>query len=320
MGRRRQRAAGRREGRCAERLASRELSLYELDTSVHAFVPTGGAREQRLCGRARGQDAVWGPRFTGGRARRRGGSPSCDPGVRSQTGGPVCKLGVCPARPGAGGCGQCPLLRPVPTTSSQKSPQGRSSPPPAQNHSSPWLRTPAWVLPPLPPSRASATSKEHARPTAQEGGAQNLTPNTQGPRPSRSGPAPLRGTRHLLQEEHPAEAGAADQNLPSGPGSSEPSAFQPVVTAPPRVTDGFGGPQTPGVPSLSPIAKVGDTRTSRQAPRKVPCPASVEHRACLCAEAAAKYIPISRARTPAGLGVATWRHLAPSQERVNKRP
>lgn len=229
MGRRRQRAAGRREGRCAERLASRELSLYELDTSVHAFVPTGGAREQRLCGRARGQDAVWGPRFTGGRARRRGGSPSCDPGVRSQTGGPVCKLGVCPARPGAGGCGQCPLLRPVPTTSSQKSPQGRSSPPPAQNHSSPWLRTPAWVLPPLPPSRASATSKEHARPTAQEGGAQNLTPNTQGPRPSRSGPAPLRGTRHLLQEEHPAEAGAADQNLPSGPGSSEPSAFQPAL-------------------------------------------------------------------------------------------
>ena len=114
--------------------------------------------------------------------------------------------------------------------------------------------------------------------------------------------------------------GAADQNLPSVPGSSEPSAFRPVVTAPPRVIDGFGGPQTPGVPSPSPIAKVGDTGASTQAPRKVPCLVSVEHRACLCAEAAAKYVLISRARAPVGLGVATWRHLALSQERVNKRP
>ena len=96
--------------------------------------------------------------------------------------------------------------------------------------------------------------------------------------------------------------------------------FQPVVTAAPRVIDGFGGPQTPGVPSPLPIAKVGDTGALRQAPRKVPCPASVEHRACLCAEAAAKYVLISRPRAPVGLGVATWRHLALSQERVNKRP
>lgn len=218
MGRRRQRAAGRREGQRAERLASRELSLYELDTSVHAFVPTGGAREQRLCGRARGQDAAWGPEVQRRRARGRGGSPISDAGVRSQTSGPACKLGVCPARPGARGVGQCPLLRPVPMTSSQKSPQGRSSPPPAQNHSSPWLRTPAWVLPPLPPSRA-VCHFQGTRSAHRSGGRgpepeQPMTPNAQGPRPSRSGPAPLRGTRHLPQEERPAETGSRGSEPP----------------------------------------------------------------------------------------------------------
>lgn len=141
-----------------------------------------------------------------------------------------------------------------------------------------------------------------------------LTADAQGPRPSRSGFAHHWAPGTSCRKDTLQTLGAADQNLPSGLGSYEPSAFPPVVTAPPRVTGGMGANRPPASPPRHRSPRLG-TQGLRGRP-----PPSVEHRACLCAEAAAKYVLVSRARAPTGLGVATWRHLALSQERVNKRP
>lgn len=152
-GRRRQRAAGRRAGQRAE-------------TGVQgAFIVRAGQAGARACADRRRQGAMtmrgsaragWGmgsrcSQATG--ARGQGESPSCNTGVRSQTGGPVCKLGVCPARPGAGGGGQHPPLRPVPATSIQESAKSQHPHPrlpAAGNHSGPGSAPPPGPCLPRP--------------------------------------------------------------------------------------------------------------------------------------------------------------------------
>lgn len=66
-----------------------------------------------------------------------------------------------------------PSLRPIVRSLQSRNTPTLGSPPPGTTAAR--LRTPTWTLPPPPLPGQSATSKEHAPPAAQDGGAQRLS-------------------------------------------------------------------------------------------------------------------------------------------------
>lgn len=94
-----------------------------------------------------------------------------------------------------------------------------------------------------------------------------LTAEAQGPRPSRSGSAHHWAPGTSCRKDTLQTLGAADQNLPSGLGSYEPSAFPPVVTAPPRVTGGMGANRPPASPPRHRSPRLGTQGLRGRPPR-----------------------------------------------------
>ena len=147
---------------------SRELSLYELDMPVHVFVRQdepgssdhAGEREGRV---GRGGPGVRGWRGPGGRTGLRAVTQASDHRQGALRASWVC------ARPGQEqGVAVSALLRNLSLRPLVRGVRKVATPPPpaprSPNHSSPRLRTPTWVLPPLPRPGRSAISKEHAPP------------------------------------------------------------------------------------------------------------------------------------------------------------
>lgn len=103
----------------------------------------GGAREQRLCGE-RGQDAAWGPRFRAARSQGGGGSAGSVAQADVSVTWRPCVQARCVPKPDQeqGALARVPSSETCPSTSSQKSPQGLSSPPPRPEPQQPWLQHP----------------------------------------------------------------------------------------------------------------------------------------------------------------------------------